>query len=184
MTTHKHDSQAQEFSLAAFTPDGYDRGASYMKQILWMVASSTLITKWWLPNSWRISILRNFGSRIGANVIIRHNVRIHWPWKLEVGDNSWIGEQAWILNLEPVRIGHDTCISQGVMLCTGSHLRRTSNFAFDNAPITIGDVVWIATGSTILRGVHVGSNSTVGATCLITKDVPQNSVVLAPSSQT
>ncbi|GAA2064434.1 hypothetical protein GCM10009722_27270 [Williamsia deligens] len=65
-------------------------------------------------------ILRAFGASIGHGVVFRHNVRVHWPWRLTIGDNSWIGEGAWILNLERVHIGDDVCISQDVLLCTGS----------------------------------------------------------------
>jgi putative colanic acid biosynthesis acetyltransferase WcaF len=51
---------------------------------------------------------------------------------------------------------------------------------FDNAPIYIGDSVWIATRATILRGVRVGDGATVGATALVTRDVPEAATILAP----
>ena len=104
-------------------------------------------------------------------MLIRHDVKIHWPWKLTVGDNSWIGEGVWILNLEPVTIGSDVCISQEVLLCTGSHDRRSPTFEFDNAPISIGDGSWVATRATVLRGVTIGKDCVVGATLLVVKDV-------------
>jgi putative colanic acid biosynthesis acetyltransferase WcaF len=146
-----------------------------------MVVQSLCFKGWWVPASWRASILRAFGAEIGRGVLIRHDVTIHWPWKLAIGDHSWIGQGAWILNLEPVRIGHDTCISQGVLLCTGSHQRDSPSFEFDNAPIEVGNDVWIAVRATVLRGVHIGDSAVIGACALVTRDVAERETVLAPA---
>ena len=148
-----------------------------------MLASGLLTTRWWCPLRLRLAVLRLFGATVGSGVLIRHNVRIHWPWKLSVGDNSWIGEDVWILNLEPVRIGADVCISQGVLLCTGSHDRKSPTFEFDNAPISIGDGSWIAARATVLRGTAIGEDCIVGATALVVADVTDGSIMHAPVAQ-
>lgn len=168
--------------LAEFSGRGYDKGRSKVVQALWL-ATSQISMQWWVPVPMRIAILRAFGAHIEEGVLIRHRVRIHWPWKLSVGKDSWIGEGAWILNLEPVTIGADVCISQGVLLCTGSHDRRSPSFEFDNGPIQVHEGAWIATRATILRGVTVGSDAVVGATALVTKDVPPGVILLAPEGQ-
>lgn len=170
-------------SLAGFTGAGYDKGKPFYIQVLWMLASSLVVMPWWCPNSIRLHVLRIFGAQIGIGVSIRHRVRIHWPWKLAVGDHSWIGEGAWILNLEPVTIGTNTCISQDVLLCTGSHDRRSNTFEFDNAPIVVGDRAWIAARATVLRGVTIGDDATVGATALVANDVDNGSTVFAPTAR-
>lgn len=167
-------------SLAGFTGAGYDKGRPVPVQALWLAISGLLITRWWCPGRVRVAVLRAFGANIGENVLIRHRVRIHWPWKLTVGSDTWIGEDTWILNLEPVTIGSDVCISQSVLLCTGSHDRRSSTFEFDNAPIVIEDGAWVAARATVLRGVTVGSDAVVGATALVTADVPAGATILAP----
>jgi len=168
----------RRFSLDGFTGRGYDRGRSLPIQILWLM-SRGLLMKWWCPNAVRVLALRLFGAKIGAGVIIRHQVKIHWPWNLDVGCNSWIGEEVWILNLEQVTIGSNTCISQGALVCSGSHDRRSPTFEFDNAPVTIGDSVWVAARATVLRGVRVGDGATIGATVVVTGDVPPDTTVLA-----
>jgi len=170
--------------LAGFTGAGYSKGRSVMWQAGWLLASGLLTTRWWCPLGLRLAVLRLFGATLGSGVLIRHNVRIHWPWKLTVGDNSWIGEDVWILNLEPVRIGADVCISQGVMLCTGSHDRESPTFEFDNAPISVGDGSWVAARATILRGAVIGADCIVGATALVVSDVADGSIVYAPTAQT
>jgi putative colanic acid biosynthesis acetyltransferase WcaF len=174
----RNHGRGNRFSLDGFTGRGYDRGRGVPIQVLWLM-SRGLLTKWWCPNAVRTGVLRLFGARIAAGVIIRHQVKIHWPWKLAIGSNSWIGEEVWILNLEQVTIGSNTCISQAALLCTGSHDRHSATFEFDNAPITIGDSVWVAARATALRGVHIGHGATVGATAIVTEDVPAGATVLA-----
>jgi putative colanic acid biosynthesis acetyltransferase WcaF len=175
---------ASRRSLKDFTGRGYDKGRGPLVQVLWLLVSGLLVTRWWCPLRLRIAVLRAFGAQIATGVLIRHRVRIHWPWKLTVGDHSWIGEDVWILNLEPVVIGADVCVSQGAMLCTGSHDRRSPSFEFDNAPIEIGDRAWIAVRATVLRGVTVGADAVVGACALVTRDVEPGAVVLAPVAST
>lgn len=169
--------------LAGFTGDGYDKGRSTIWQVAWLICDSTVFRRWWLPERWRVGLLRRFGATIGEGVKIRHNVTIHWPWKLAIGEHSWIGVGAWILNLEPVTIGANTCISQDVLLCTGSHDRRSPTFEFDNGPIVIGDGVWVATRATVLRGVTIGHDAVIGATALVTRDVSAGTTVIAPAGQ-
>ena len=120
-------------SLRDFTGAGYDKGRSLVVQLPWMMAWHWLTSPWWCPNSLRVKVLRAVGARIGDGVLVRHNAKIHWPWKLEIGDYSWRGEEAWILNLENVSIGSNSCISQQALICTGSHDRYSPTFEFDNA---------------------------------------------------
>ena len=45
------------------------------------------------------------------------------------------------------------------------------------APVTIKDNVWIGAKATILSGVTIGTGAIVGAGAVVTKDVPENSIV-------
>lgn len=168
--------------LSKFTGQGYQRGRSLVWQVSWLLVQSLVFKRFWLPAAARVAILRAFGAEIGEGVSIRHDVTIHWPWKLAVGDHSWVGVGAWILNLEPVRIGSNTCISQQALLCTGSHHHDSPSFEFDNGPIVIGDGVWVAVRATVLRGVTIGDGALVGACALVTRDVAANEWVLAPAT--
>lgn len=170
-------------SLGGFTGAGYDKGRNVIWQAGWQLASAALVMPWFVPSRVRTAVLRLFGASIGAGVNMRAGVRVHWPWKLEIGDDSWIGERVWLLNLEPIRIGNDVCISQGAFLCTGSHDHRSATFEFDNAPIRVDDGAWIAAKATVLRGVTVGADAIVGATALVTKDIAPGAAVLAPRAQ-
>jgi putative colanic acid biosynthesis acetyltransferase WcaF len=159
-------------SLNAFTGSGYDKGRAVLWQALWFACQTLIFGKWWCPAALRPRLLRAFGADIGDRVFIRHHVRVLWPWKLTIGDDCWIGEGAWLLNLEPITLGHDVCVSQEVFLCTGSHDRHSPSFEYDNGPITVGDSAWIGARATVLRGVTVGPRAVVAACARITKDVP------------
>lgn len=88
---------------------------------------------------------------------------------------------AWLLNLEPITIGSNVCISQEALLCTGSHDYQSPTFEFDNGPIQIDDGAWVAARATVLRDVHIGADSVVGACALVVADVEPGSVMIAPA---
>lgn len=171
--------------LGLFTGRGYSKGRGSLWCAAWVVVGDPLQRSVLCPSSIRSRILRFFGASIGSRTNIRHGVHVHWPWKLSVGDDTWIGVGAWILNLAPVTIGDDVCISQQVMLCTGSHDADDPAFEFDNAPIVVNDGAWLAARATVLRGVTIGTGALVGATTLVVSDVPSRARVLAqvPSIQ-
>jgi putative colanic acid biosynthesis acetyltransferase WcaF len=149
--------------LAAFTHAGYDKGRSRLWQAAWFAVMNLVFMAWWCPGRLRPVILRAFGAQIGRGVVIRHRVRVLWPWKLTIGDDCWIGEGAWLLNLEPITVDHDACISQEAMLCTGSHRHRDPAFTYDNAPIHIQEGAWVAARATVLRGTVVCAGEVVPA---------------------
>lgn len=165
--------------LSGFSGSGYEIGRGRHWQIAWLLVSGTVFMRWWLPAKVRVAILRFFGAEIGANVLVRHRVRVHWPWKLSVGDNTWIGEGVWLLNLEPIALGHDVCISQDALLCSGSHDRRSPTFEFDNGPITVGHGAWVAARAVVLRGVGIGEGATVGANAVVATDLPAHATAFA-----
>jgi putative colanic acid biosynthesis acetyltransferase WcaF len=152
-----------ERRLRDFTGAGYDKGRNVLWQTAWFATMNLVFMKWWLPPRLRPWILRAFGAQIGKRVLIRHRVRVQWPWKLTIGDDCWIGEGAWLMNLEPITIEHDVCISQEALLCTGSHRHRESTFEFDNGPIHIDAGAWVAARATVLRGSLVAPTAVVPA---------------------
>lgn len=172
---------AMRRNLADFRTDGYDVGRGKVTQILWLLASGSVFVRWWCPARARVAMLRLFGAEIGRDVLVRHRVRIHWPWKLRIGDHTWVGEGAWLLNLEPIILGADVCISQEALLCAGSHNWRSPSFEFDNAPVRVGDGSWVAARAVILRGASVGRNCVIGAATVVSRDVPDDTVLSSGS---
>lgn len=166
-----------ELNLGGHSGVLYDKGRNRGWQVLWFVTSKLIFEKWWLPASVRPRILRAFGANVGEGVYIRNDVRIHWPWKISLGSNVWVGEDAWLLNLAPVDIGANTCISQAVMLIAGSHRRQDPHFEHANAPIVIGERVWLCARSTVLAGSQIGSGVVVGAGLTVRGQIKPDSVL-------
>jgi putative colanic acid biosynthesis acetyltransferase WcaF len=164
--------------LAQFDADGYDRGRGRLWQALWHFVSFVFFQAFWLPRSWRPEILRLFGAQVGRGVIIRHDVRIMWPWKLSIGDDTWLGEGLRIVNLETIEIGANVCISQGVMLCSGSHDYRKVSFPYRNRPIRICEASWIAARAMVLPGVTIGAGVVIAAGETVRSNVPDDTLLI------
>lgn len=158
--------------LSTFPPGGYDKGRSAPWQAAWVLVHCLIFVKWWFPRRFRPAVLRAFGATIGSNVTIRHNVRVAWPWKLSIGDETWVGEDSWLYNVEELTIGADVCLSQGAFVCTGSHDHNSSDFHCTNKPIVIENGVWLCAQSLVLAGVTVGTGAVVGARAIAAHDVP------------
>ncbi|MFI7411080.1 putative colanic acid biosynthesis acetyltransferase [Streptomyces sp. NPDC049627] len=166
-----------ERSLRGFTGAGYDKGRPWLVQAAWFAVLHLAFSRWWFPARWRPAVLRLFGARVGRRVLIRHGVRVHWPWRLRIGDDVWIGEGAWLLNLQQITIGSDVCVSQDALLCTGSHQHRSPTMEFDNGPIQLEPGSWVAARAVVLRGVTVGRGAVVGASAVAHRDVAPGEVI-------
>ena len=120
---------------------------------------------------WRRFLLRMFGARLGKHVNIYNSARIYFPWNLEVGDWSAIGEYACIYNLGPIKIGSQVTISQRAHLCAGTHDYTDPSMPLLRPPITINDQAWICADAFVGPGVTVGEGALVGARAVAVKDV-------------
>lgn len=110
-------------------------------------------------NGLKVMLLRFYGAKIGRGVIIKPGVNIKYPWKLSIGNYTWIGENAWIDNLAPVTIGNNCCISQGAMLLCGNHDYRKSTFDLMVKPITMEDGSWVGAKAVVTPGTILGSHA-------------------------
>jgi putative colanic acid biosynthesis acetyltransferase WcaF len=145
--------------LRDFDNSGFDRGRSRLTEALW-IAASALFVESRLPGSGHRRVLfRLFGARVGKRVAVKPGVRVKFPWRLSIGDDSWIGEDVWIDNLDQVTIGRDCCVSQGAYLCTGSHDWTSPSFDLITKPIMIGNGAWIAAKASLGPGAVAGDGA-------------------------
>jgi putative colanic acid biosynthesis acetyltransferase WcaF len=150
--------------LARYQEPALPGNRSLPWRIAWHLASALLFQgALVLPSRWKAALLRAFGARIGAGLVIKPRVTIKYPWFLEVGDHVWVGEGAWIDNHTTVRVGSDVCISQGAYLFTGNHDWNDPRFRFFCQPITLEDGVWVAARAVICPGSVLARLSVVGA---------------------
>ena len=122
-------------------------------------------------------ILRCFGAQVGRHVNIYSSALIYYPWNLEIGDWSSIGEWALIYNLGKVTIGQRATISQRTHLCAGTHDYSDPALPLLRPPIGVADDVWICADAFLGPGVLVGHGAVVGARAVVTKDVSPWTVV-------
>ncbi|MGA9100407.1 hypothetical protein [Aeromicrobium sp.] len=155
----------------------YDRGRGRAWQAAWLLVQSLFFSSWWFPRRLRPGVLRAFGATIGNGVVIRHRVRVQWPWKLVVGEDSWIGEECWLYNAGDITIGSDVCLSQGVYMCAGDHDRTAKDFHPRGRPVVVENGAWLATQCMILGDVTIGSGAVVGARAIVNHDVKPGGTV-------
>lgn len=122
-------------------------------------------------------ILRSFGAKIGSGVNIYPSALIYYPWNLEIGDDSSIGEWALIYNLGKVSIGERTTISQRVHLCAGTHDYKNPAMPLIKPPIVVGDEVWICADAFVGPNVKVGDRAIIAAGSVVVKDVAASLIV-------
>ena len=164
--------------LSKFDATGYNRGRGKIWQAAWFAFSFLVFQKFWFPNRFRATALRLFGAKVGTNVFIRQDVRVMWPWKLHIGDNCWLGEGVRIINIDEVTVAHNVCISQEVVICSGSHDHSKSDFPYKNAPIQIASGVWVAVRATVLPGTTIGENSVIGANEVARGEIARNKLLV------
>lgn len=160
-------------NLSQFNNDGFNRGAPAWKEFLWRILQQGMFNLELIRlYSLKRRILQKFGAQLAPGVIIKPKAKITFPWKLSVGQHSWIGEEVWLLNLDQITIGSNVCISQRAFLCTGNHDWSQPSFDLVTKPIIIEDGVWICANVFIGPGVTVGKNAVVIAGSIVTSSLP------------
>ena len=162
--------------LADYSNRHFSRGRSRFVEALWLLAQRAFVSSWMPGASYRRWLLRAFGAKIGKGVVVQPGVKVKFPWRLSVGDHTWIGEEVWIDNLADVTIGRNCCISQRAYLCTGSHDWSRPSFDLVTSPIHIKEGAWIAACATVGPGVTVGEGAVLSLSAVATHDLEPRTI--------
>lgn len=147
----------------------------------WAVVERLLVTNSWQPSSrLRVGALRLFGARIGDRVVFRPRTRVMFPWKLTIGDDSWIGEGVWFHNQDDIVVGRDVVLSQETFLTTGSHRHRV-DMGLITRPIRIDDGAWVTSRCVVLGGTHVGRSALIPPLTVVSGAVPEGMIWRGPN---
>ena len=94
---------------------------------------------------------------------------------IEVGKNFFANYNCTIIDVAKVTIGDNCQMAPNVAIYTAGHplhpVSRNSLYEY-GISVTIGDNVRIGGNTVILPGVHIGSNTVIGAGSVVTKDIP------------
>lgn len=106
------------------------------------------------------------------------------PFHTDFGKNITFGKNVFLntgcsfQDRGGIRIGDGSMIGMNVAIATLNHgLDVETRYTTFPSPVAIGKNVWIGSNATILPGVTIGDNSVVAAGAVVTKDVPENTVV-------
>lgn len=163
-----------DLSKAPGSRESWDRPVWVV--LLWAICEVLLVTNsLQLSSGVRVRVLRRFGADIGDGVILRPGLKVRFPWKLSIGDRSWIGERVWLHNQDQLTIGADVVVSQDSFVTTGTHAFRT-DMALKTRPIVIEDGVWVTSRCMVLGGSHIGRSALILPTTVVKGEVPANAI--------
>ncbi|MBM7507670.1 putative colanic acid biosynthesis acetyltransferase WcaF [Nocardioides salarius] len=170
-----------DLSRAPGSRESWDR--PLLTVLLWALVEILVVrNSLQLSSRLRISALRRFGATIGQGVIARPGLRVRFPWKLTVGDRSWIGEDVWLHNQDQLVIGTDVVISQDTFVTTGTHAFRT-DMALRTRPIRIDDGAWVTSRCMVLGGSHIGRSALILPNTVVKGSVPPNAIYGSDTAQ-
>ena len=134
------------------------------------------------------------GSKAETLVRLRENAiwsseggcRISYGSTIEILHNAILDSQFFTMNssstliaAKKVCLGLDVMIGRGVIIYDSDHhtIRNIQGEVTNSdAPIFVGDHVWLATNTTVLKGSTIGSGSIVAANSVVRGAVPSGSL--------
>lgn len=111
------------------------------------------------------------------------NTKLRYPSNIYLGKNTYInGGMLAASDQAKIVIGDNCMLSYNVHLRVDMHNHSSINVPMNkqghtHRDIVIDDDVWVGFGAQIMSGVHIGTGAIVGAGAVVTKDVPEYSVV-------
>lgn len=122
--------------------------------------------------------LRNTFYKWGLGVELPKSSIIYWRARffglngLIVGENSIIGDHAFLDGRNGIRIGNNVNIASEVRIWTAEHDVYADDFGQIGGAVSIGDYAFIGSRVTILPGVTIGEGAVVGAGAVVSRDIP------------
>lgn len=160
----------------------YENSLSRNNQIirlLWTIVWTILARP--LPRSigsgWKRFLLNLFGAKIHSTAVVYSSVKIYMPCNLIMEEYSCLASNVDCYNVNIVKVGKHSTVSQKAFLCTASHNICNAKNPLITAPIIIKDQAWVAADAFVGMGVTIGQGAVVGARAAVFKDVADWTVV-------
>ena len=128
------------------------------------------------------ALLKELLGHIGDDeIIINQPFRCDYGKQISVGKRFFANFNFTVLDEALVTIGDDCFIGPNVSIYTACHstdpVERNTRQEWAK-PVIIGNNVWIGGSVTILPGVTIGDNVSIGAGSVVVNDIPSNSVAV------
>lgn len=130
--------------------------------------TGNLKTTFIMEKNSKILVKGKFYFYTGCKVVVRENA------ELILGNGSFINVDSKIYCKEKIEIGTNTFIGEEVIIRDTDEHNIIRKKYKNTLPIKIGNHVWIGMRSMILKGVTVGDNTIIAAGSIVTKDIPSN----------
>lgn len=125
--------------------------------------------------------LKELLGKTGTAFQIEPNFFCDYGYNIEIGENFYSNHNLVILDPAKVTFGDNVFIGPNCGFYTACHpldVEERNKWLEYAKPITVGNNVWFGGGVTVLAGVRVGDNCTIGAGSVVTKDIPPNSLAV------
>jgi acetyltransferase-like isoleucine patch superfamily enzyme len=168
------------------------------------IAMNLIFKNTFIPFNIKIKNIKNI--KIGENNTIRNNVYLYshrsnkiitkknvilegfiflesLNGDIVIDENSSVNQFSVFRAYGDISIGKGVRIGPGVQIMAMNHVFSNENKyiykqGLTGTGINIGNNVWIGGNTTILDGVTIGNNCVIGASSVVTKNIPDNSLVV------
>ena len=125
--------------------------------------------------------------RVGDNPEIHPTVSFRFEKNITLGNNLVIDANCclWASDNSKITLGNNVGVGPGVVMVSSNHAFSAGS-VYTEQPIKekniiVGNNVWVGANCSILSGAVIGKDSVIGAGCVISRSIPENSVVVSGS---
>lgn len=132
----------------------------------------------WIPlHSIRWVFYTLSGMKISPYAHIHMWARFYNPAGITIGEDTIVGDHAFLDGRAALKIGKHVDIASEVMIYNSEHDINSDDFHATLAAVEIGDYVFIGPRVIILPGVKIGKGAVIAAGAAVTKDVPEFAII-------
>lgn len=117
------------------------------------------------------------GVKIGKGSTIHMGCKFFQPKGVKIGEDTIIGDKAFLDGRDELVIGNHVDIASEVMIYNSEHDLNNPEFSAISEPVIIDDYVFVGPRAIILPGVRIESGAVVGAGAVVTHDVAKYDIV-------
>jgi len=128
-------------------------------------------------HTFRKAIYKLSGVKLGKYSTLHMWTSFFEPKNISIGDDTIIGDHAFLDGRQKIAIGSHTDIASYVMIYNSEHDLESEEFTAREEPVEIGDYCFIGPRVIILPGVKIGKGAVVAAGAVVTKEVEAFQIV-------